>query len=225
MYRILALADASHFCAHPLLACGAKRRRRQPRNYDLSAASNPKFLADYAAKPGVFKTEDGLEYRVIKAGTGKAPQSGRRHGDGQLQGLADQRQSVRPDQAGQTADFPAGQLIPGWVEALSLMKEGDTWELVIPSDLGYGADGAGERHSAEPDPGVRHDPGEGHSRRANRQPDSELVGRRHARHARRPAGCIAARPRCRACRRCRWARNSARRYIPAGRPGCWRHCS
>jgi FKBP-type peptidyl-prolyl cis-trans isomerase len=34
-------------------------------------------------------------------------------------------------------------LIPGWVEALSLMKEGDEWQLVIPSDLGYGARGAG----------------------------------------------------------------------------------
>ena len=41
------------------------------------------------------------------------------------------------------ATFPAGQLIPGWVEALSLMKEGDSWELVVPSDLGYGPDGAG----------------------------------------------------------------------------------
>jgi FKBP-type peptidyl-prolyl cis-trans isomerase FklB len=44
---------------------------------------------------------------------------------------------------GQTATFPAGRLIPGWVEALSLMKEGDEWQLVIPSDLGYGARGAG----------------------------------------------------------------------------------
>jgi FKBP-type peptidyl-prolyl cis-trans isomerase len=44
---------------------------------------------------------------------------------------------------GKTADFPAGQLIPGWVEALSLMKEGDSWELVLPSELGYGESGAG----------------------------------------------------------------------------------
>jgi FKBP-type peptidyl-prolyl cis-trans isomerase len=35
-------------------------------------------------------------------------------------------------------------LIPGWVEALSLMKEGDSWELVLPSDLGYGPEGAGD---------------------------------------------------------------------------------
>ena len=42
------------------------------------------------------------------------------------------------------AQFPAGSLIPGWVEALKLMKTGDTWELAIPSELGYGPDGAGD---------------------------------------------------------------------------------
>jgi hypothetical protein len=46
-------------------------------------------------------------------------------------------------QPGKTATFPAGQLIPGWVEALQKMKEGDEWELVIPSNLGYGEAGAG----------------------------------------------------------------------------------
>ena len=44
---------------------------------------------------------------------------------------------------GAPASFPAGGLIPGWVEALSMMKEGDEWELVIPANLGYGAEGAG----------------------------------------------------------------------------------
>ena len=38
----------------------------------------------------------------------------------------------------------SGGLIPGWVEALKLMKTGDTWEIVVPADLGYGADGAGD---------------------------------------------------------------------------------
>lgn len=44
---------------------------------------------------------------------------------------------------GSPASFPAGHLIPGWVEALSMMKEGDEWELAIPSSLGYGEEGAG----------------------------------------------------------------------------------
>ena len=40
--------------------------------------------------------------------------------------------------------FQAGGLIPGWVEALKIMKTGDTWEIVVPADLGYGADGSGD---------------------------------------------------------------------------------
>ena len=44
---------------------------------------------------------------------------------------------------GMPATFPAGALIPGWVEALRMMKEGDEWELVIPAELGYGEAGAG----------------------------------------------------------------------------------
>jgi FKBP-type peptidyl-prolyl cis-trans isomerase len=44
-------------------------------------------------------------------------------------------------QPGATASFPAGRLIPGWVEALKMMHEGDEWELVIPYELAYGADG------------------------------------------------------------------------------------
>ena len=49
-----------------------------------------------------------------------------------------------PAQPGQTAQFPAGRLIAGWVEALRRMKEGDEWELVIPAKIGYGARGAGD---------------------------------------------------------------------------------
>ena len=47
------------------------------------------------------------------------------------------------------AQFQVGGVIPGWVEALKLMKTGDTWELVIPSDLGYGSDGAGDTIPAD----------------------------------------------------------------------------
>lgn len=122
----------------------------KPQVYDLSAASNAKYLTDYAAKPGVFKTEDGLEYRILKAGTGKSPQSGADMVTVKYKGalitgkVFDQHDDGVTGNAGKDATFPAGALIPGWVEALSLMKEGDSWELVIPSDLGYGPQGAGK---------------------------------------------------------------------------------
>ena len=112
-------------------------------HYDLSPASNAKYLADFAAKPGVIKTQDGLEYLIVKAGTGKAPQSGADMVTVRYKGALITGKVFDQTQPGKTATFPAGALIPGWVEALSLMKEGDVWQLVIPSQLGYGAEGAG----------------------------------------------------------------------------------
>jgi FKBP-type peptidyl-prolyl cis-trans isomerase len=111
-------------------------------HYDLTAKSNDKYLTDFAAKPGTIKTQDGLEYQVIKAGTGKAPQSGADMVTVRYKGMLINGK-VFDDNHGNPATFPAGALIPGWIEALSLMKEGDHWQLVIPSDLGYGPQGAG----------------------------------------------------------------------------------
>jgi FKBP-type peptidyl-prolyl cis-trans isomerase len=115
----------------------------QTPHYDLSAESNKRFLVDYAARPGVFKTQDGLEYRILKSGAGKAPQSGADMVTVAYKGSLINGTVFDQTPAGQTATFPAGALIPGWVEALSLMKEGDEWELVVPSELGYGPEGAG----------------------------------------------------------------------------------
>ena len=141
MYRFLALMSVALLCA-PTLACAQKEAPKA--KYDLSAASNQKFIADYAAKPGVFKTQDGLQYRVLKAGKGKSPQSGADMVTVTYKGTLITGKVFDKTAPGKTATFPAGALIPGWVEALSLMKEGDVWQLVIPSDLGYGPGGAGD---------------------------------------------------------------------------------
>ena len=140
MSRFLTLVSVALLCV-PILACSKKTEAAA--QYDLSPASNQKFLADYAAKPGAFKTQDGLQYRVLKAGKGKSPQSADDMVTVSYKGWLIDGKVFDQTQKGQTAEFPAGQLIPGWVEALSLMKEGDHWELVVPSDLGYGPDGAG----------------------------------------------------------------------------------
>ncbi len=114
----------------------------------MSEESTAKFLVDYAALPGVTKTADGLMYRVIKAGSGKTPL---RTDDevtvlykGQLIDgtVFDQTTPQKPgDQDSGPRTFAAGMLIPGWVEALSKMKEGDQWELVTPYPLAYGEEG------------------------------------------------------------------------------------
>ena len=111
--------------------------------YDLSAESNAKFLADYAAKEGVMKepSGSGLMYRVLKSGTGATPMSGNDLVTVTYRGSLIDGKEFDATPPGENVEFQAGGLIPGWVIALSMMKEGDQWELVIPSELGYGASG------------------------------------------------------------------------------------
>ena len=106
--------------------------------------ADAKFLADYAAKPGVKKTADGLLYRVMRAGTGPAVQKNSDVATVYYRGtlingkVFDQTKSEEP------AQFPVGGVVPGWTEALKLMKTGDVFEIVLPPELGYGSDGAGD---------------------------------------------------------------------------------
>ena len=111
--------------------------------YDLDSASNEQFLADNAAKEGVIKRPSGLQYRVIKAGNGDPLSSPEDMATVSYSGRLIDGTVFDETDPGQTIKFPADGLIAGWVEALSLMKEGDRWELVIPSELGYGAFGIG----------------------------------------------------------------------------------
>ena len=112
--------------------------------YDTSEASNARYLADYAARPGVIKTDSGLMYRVLRAGTGPAVTSPRDHVTVYYKGALIDGKVFDQTKPEEPATFPSGMLIPGWVEALQKMKTGDTWELVIPAALGYGEEGAGD---------------------------------------------------------------------------------
>ena len=112
--------------------------------YDTSPEANARFLADYAVRPDVKKLPDGLMYRVLHAGDGPQPQKNSDVATVYYKGsLIDGKvfDQTKPDEP---AQFPAGRLIPGWVEALKLMKTGDTWEIALPPELGYGAEGAGD---------------------------------------------------------------------------------
>ena len=102
------------------------------------------FLAENAKKEGVVTLPSGLQYEVIKEGNGKKPSATDRvkcHYEGTLIDGTLFDSSVK---RGQPAVFGVNQVIKGWVEALQLMSEGAKWRLFIPSDLGYGAQGAGE---------------------------------------------------------------------------------
>ena len=112
--------------------------------YDTSPDANKRFLADYAARPNVKKLPDGLMYRVLKSGDGPTPQKNSDVATVYYKGTLITGKVFDQTKPEEPAQFPVGGVIPGWIEALKLMKTGDTWELAIPADLGYGADGAGD---------------------------------------------------------------------------------
>jgi outer membrane protein insertion porin family len=112
-------------------------------DYDLGAIANTNFLAAYAEQPGVTRRPSGLLYRVIEAGDGASISSPADRVRVTYSGRLIDGTQFDATQPGQMAEFTANALIPGWVEALSIMREGDEWELVVPSNLGYGAQGAG----------------------------------------------------------------------------------
>ena len=101
------------------------------------------FLAANAKKPGVKTTKSGLQYKVIKEGTGAVPKATdtvKTHYTGTLVDGTKFDSSV---DRGEPAVFGVTQVIPGWTEALQLMKVGSKWQLAIPWDIAYGADGGG----------------------------------------------------------------------------------
>ena len=101
------------------------------------------FLAANAKKDGVRSIASGLHYKVLKSGTGKTPKSSdtvKVHYHGTLIDGTVFDSSV---DRGEPASFPVGGVIPGWTEALQLMKEGDKWQIVLPSKIAYGEQGAG----------------------------------------------------------------------------------
>jgi peptidylprolyl isomerase/FKBP-type peptidyl-prolyl cis-trans isomerase FklB len=129
-----------------LAGCGkpvAKTADAGPPDANLAAAKA--FMAKNAKQPGVQATASGLQYKVVRSGpaTGLRPQEGdeiKVHYEGKLpDGRVFDSSYVR----GAPAAMPLDGLIPGWIEALKLMRPGDEWILYVPPELGYGAEGAG----------------------------------------------------------------------------------
>lgn len=101
------------------------------------------FLATNKDTDGVVTTESGLQYKILTEGSGAKPTATDKvqvHYEGKLlDGTVFDSSYAR----GTPAEFPIGGVIKGWIEVLQLMPEGSTWEVYIPSELAYGARGAG----------------------------------------------------------------------------------
>ncbi|MBR5102242.1 MAG: FKBP-type peptidyl-prolyl cis-trans isomerase [Muribaculaceae bacterium] len=101
------------------------------------------FLANNAKQEGVKVTPSGLQYMIVKEGTGAKPGPNdvvTVHYEGRLIDGTVFDSSI---ERGEPATFAVGQVIPGWVEGLQMMSEGSAWRLFIPAELAYGKHGTG----------------------------------------------------------------------------------
>lgn len=119
----------------------ARRQEQATKNLEAGKA----FLDENAKKEGVKTLPSGLQYKVIKEGTGASPKATdtvQVNYEGRLiDGTVFDASSKHGDEP---AQFPVNGVIPGWTEALQLMKEGAQWEVYIPAALAYGPRSMGE---------------------------------------------------------------------------------
>lgn len=102
------------------------------------------YHADMKNKPGIVTTASGLQYQIIKDGTGKKPTESSQVKVHYTGTLIDGKKFDSSYDRNEPAVFPVNGVIKGWTEALLLMKEGSKWMLMIPPDLAYGERGAGQ---------------------------------------------------------------------------------
>ena len=110
---------------------------------EKNAAEGKKFLEENAKKDGVKVTASGLQYIVLKEGTGASPAATdtvKVHYEGMLLNGQIFDSSIK---RGEPIEFPLNHVIPGWTEGVQLMKEGAKYRFFIPSELAYGEQGAG----------------------------------------------------------------------------------
>ncbi len=122
-----------------------KKQEADKKVGEANLEEGKKFLEANKKEDGVVETESGLQYKVLKEGTGKKPTDKDKvtvHYEGKtIDGTVFDSSYER----NQPATFPVTGVIKGWTEALQLMKEGAKYKLYVPSDLAYGP----QRRSAE----------------------------------------------------------------------------
>lgn len=121
----------------------AKREEIAKKLGEKNKKEGEDFLAENKKREGMITLPSGLQYKVIKSGTGKKPKvtdTVTAHYRGTL---IDGKEFDSSYRRGQTVNFPVSGVIPGWSEALQLMEEGAKWQVFIPPNLAYGERGAG----------------------------------------------------------------------------------
>lgn len=119
-----------------------KQAAKQKELADKNLAEGEAFLAKNAKEAGVVVLASGLQYKVLKDGTGPMPKADSIVSVHYRGTLIDGTEFDSSYERGEPLVLPVGGVIAGWTEALPLMKEGSKWQLYIPAALAYGAEGA-----------------------------------------------------------------------------------
>jgi FKBP-type peptidyl-prolyl cis-trans isomerase FklB len=138
----IAALSVSAYAADTADITPAAIQSAQAQPMDKAQVAGQAFLTANRTKPGVVALADGLQYKVITPGSGPKPDESDIVTVKYEGKLIDGTVFDSSEAHGGTTDFPLGQVISGWVEALKLMPKGATWEVYIPSDLAYGSAGA-----------------------------------------------------------------------------------
>ncbi len=120
----------------------AKQEAKSKAAAEKNLQDGEAFRAENGKQEGVVTLPSGLQYKVIEEGSGKTPSAADTVTVNYRGTLIDGSEFDSSYKRGEPATFPVGGVIPGWTEALQLMKEGAKWQLVIPPDLAYGERGA-----------------------------------------------------------------------------------
>ncbi|HEY3661653.1 MAG TPA: FKBP-type peptidyl-prolyl cis-trans isomerase [Chthoniobacterales bacterium] len=110
---------------------------------EKNSAEGKKFLEGNKAKEGVKTTASGLQYKVLKEGTGPTPKETDTVKVNYRGTTIDGNEFDSSYKRGKPAEFPVNRVIKGWTEALQLMKVGSKYQLFVPAELAYGERGAG----------------------------------------------------------------------------------
>jgi FKBP-type peptidyl-prolyl cis-trans isomerase FklB len=123
------------------------RKKQAAQQAEKGAAAQKEgetFLAANKTKEGVVALPSGLQYRILKAGTGEKPTLDDTVVCNYKGTLINGTEFDASEKHGGPATFPVKGVIAGWTEALQLMPVGSKWQLVVPSNLAYGAQGPGD---------------------------------------------------------------------------------
>ncbi|HYG74681.1 MAG TPA: FKBP-type peptidyl-prolyl cis-trans isomerase [Planctomycetota bacterium] len=121
----------------------AKQGEKAKKAGEKNLKEGEEFLAANAKKEGVKVLPSGLQYKVLKEGDGPTPTANDQVTTHYRGTLLDGSEFDSSYARNEPATFPVKGVIPGWTEALQLMKVGSKWQLFIPSKLAYGEQGAG----------------------------------------------------------------------------------